>query len=239
MNTIIKTLAIDDEPLALKQISAYIRRIPFLQLIAECQSALEAREIIENNQIDAIFIDIEMPDFNGIDFVRSLVNPPLVVFTTAYSEYAIEGYKVDAIDYLLKPFAFSDLSRTADKLKHQYELLNQKPDMLDKDNTIFLKSEYRVVRIVIDEISYVESMSEYLKIHFSTGARPLIVFLRMKKLQERLPNNFMRIHRSWIINLNKMAEINKNRILMEDGCNIPIGDNYRDEFKKYIISRAL
>ena len=118
----IKTLVIDDEPLALQQLAAYVRKIPFLDLVAECQSAIEARDIINNERIDAIFVDINMPDMNGMDFVRSLAAPPLVVFTTAYSEYAVDGFKVDAVDYLLKPFGLDDFKRAAMRVKHRFEL---------------------------------------------------------------------------------------------------------------------
>ena len=120
----IKTLVIDDEPLALQQLAAYVRKIPFLDLVAECQSAIEARDIINNERIDAIFVDINMPDMNGMDFVRSLAAPPLVVFTTAYSEYAVDGFKVDAVDYLLKPFGLDDFKRAAMRVKHRFELEN-------------------------------------------------------------------------------------------------------------------
>ena len=236
----IKCLAIDDEPLALEQLANYIKKIPFLELVARCQSALDAREIMECEVIDAIFCDINMPDLNGMDFVKSLAVPPMVVFTTAYSEYAVEGFKVDAVDYLLKPFGLADFQRAANKVKVRYDLMNTAVvSTVDEDNAIFLKTEYKVVRLSISDIRYVEGMSEYLKIHVEGQPKPLIVLLSMKKMEERLPNSFMRIHRSYIINLKKIQEVNKNRVIMDRDTWLPIGDNYKEQFQDYINTKFL
>ena len=245
----IKCLAIDDEPFALLQLATYIKKIPYLELKGECQSALEAKEIMENEIIDAVFIDINMPDLNGMDFVRSLAIRPIIVFTTAYSEYAIEGYKVDAVDYLLKPFGLDDFRMAAEKVKKQFELearsyqqtipatpaLSSEPD---NDDTLFLKTEHRMVRISISGIKYIEGMSEYLKIHLE-DQKPVVVLYSMKKLEERLPSYFMRIHRSYIINLKKIQEVNKNRVILDAQTYLPIGDLYRDQFTDYLQQRFL
>ena len=245
----IKCLAIDDEPFALLQLATYIKKIPYLELKGECQSALEAKEIMENEIIDAVFIDINMPDLNGMDFVRSLAIRPIIVFTTAYSEYAIEGYKVDAVDYLLKPFGLDDFRRAAEKVKKQFELearsyqqtipatpaLSSEPD---NDDTLFLQTEHRMVRISISGIKYIEGMSEYLKIHLE-DQKPVVVLYSMKKLEERLPSYFMRIHRSYIINLKKIQEVNKNRVILDAQTYLPIGDLYRDQFTDYLQQRFL
>ncbi len=241
----IRCLAIDDEPLALRQLAAYIQKIPFLQLVKACESALEARQIMEEEMIDAIFVDINMPDLNGMDFVKSLAAPPLVVFTTAYSEYAIDGFKVDAVDYLLKPFGLDDMKRAANKVKTRYDLLNATPTTTvttptDDDNTIFLKTEHRMVRVDIDKIRYIEGMSEYLRIYLEGVQRPLIVLLSMKKMEERLPSaSFMRVHRSYIINLRKIQEVNKSRVIMDADTYIPIGDLYREAFNNYLEKKFL
>ncbi len=245
----IKCLAIDDEPFALLQLATYIKKIPYLELKGECQSALEAKEIMENEIIDAVFIDINMPDLNGMDFVRSLAIRPIIVFTTAYSEYAIEGYKVDAVDYLLKPFGLDDFRKAAEKVKKQFELearsyqqtipatpaLSSEPD---NDDTLFLKTEHRMVRISISGIKYIEGMSEYLKIHLE-DQKPVVVLYSMKKLEERLPSYFMRIHRSYIINLKKIQEVNKNRVILDAQTYLPIGDLYREQFTDYLQQRFL
>ncbi len=237
----IKCLAIDDEPLALRQLSAYIQKVPFLQLVESCQSALDAAAILAQQDIDAIFIDINMPDLNGMDFVRSLKNPPIVVFTTAYSEYAIEGYKVDAVDYLLKPFGMADVMKAAEKAKRQYDLLHaDNVSAIDADDAIFIKSEYKVQRIAVSNIVSIEGMGEYIKIYVSGQAKPSVVLMSMKKMDERLNGrHFMRVHKSYIINLSCISEMTKTRITMTNGQEIPIGDSYRNTFTDYIAGRFL
>ena len=237
----IRCLAIDDEPLALKQLAAYLKKVPFFELVDSCQSALEAMAILDKEEVDAIFIDINMPDLNGLDFVRSLQNPPMVVFTTAYQEYAVEGYKVDAIDYLLKPFGMGDVLRAADKVKRQYDLLHTASlSPVDEDDALFLKTEYKVVRILTSHIIYIEGMSEYLRIHLSDLSKPIVVLLSMKKMEERLnTTDFMRIHKSYIINLHHIAEINKSRVVLDTDKEIPIGDSYRDKLNEYISKKFL
>ena len=193
----IKVLAIDDEPLALQQLVSYIQKVAFLQLVGQCQSALEAKEFLNREPVDAVFCDINMPDLNGMDFVKSLAAPPLIVFTTAYSEYAVEGFKVNAVDYLLK------------------------------------------VKIAISDIRYIEGMSEYLKIHLEGQPKPLVTLLSMKKMEEYLPPSFMRIHRSYIVNLKRIQEVNKNRVIMDADTYLPIGDNYKEAFNDYLNTRFL
>ena len=234
----IKTLAIDDEPLALQQLTAYIKKVDFLELAGECTSALQARDIMQKTTIDAIFIDINMPDLNGLDFVRQLDTPPLVVFTTAYSEYAIEGYKVDAVDYLLKPFGLDEFRRAANRLKDRLSLPAAASNETPEDDTIFVKTDYRVVKLAVSDIRYIEGMSEYLKIYLE-GQKPVITLLSMKKMEEYLPPHFMRIHRSYIINLKKIQEVNKNRVILDADTYLPIGDNYREAFNNYLNTKFL
>jgi DNA-binding LytR/AlgR family response regulator len=231
----IRCLAIDDEPLALKQLVTYISKVPFLELAAQCQSALEARAFLEHDTVDAIFCDINMPDLNGMDFVKSLAVPPLVVFTTAYSEYAVEGFRVNAIDYLLKPFGLQDFRRAANRLK---ERLSPQEEA-EGGSDIFLKTDYRIVKVSISDIRYIEGMSEYLKVWIEGEAKPIVTLLSMKKMEERLPNYFMRIHRSYIVNLTKIQEVNKNRIIMDADTYLPIGDLYKDAFHAYLDTKFL
>lgn len=238
----IRCIIIDDEPLALQQMESYIKKIPYLELVAACQSAIDAKEILEKEKIDAIFCDINLPELNGLDFIKSLENPPMVVFTTAYSEYAVEGFQLNAVDYLLKPFGCEDMKRAAEKLKKRHDALRslQEVSQIDEDDAIFLKTEYKIVRINISQIRYVEAMSEYLRIYLAGNPRPIIVLLSMKKMEERLPSRtFMRVHRSYIINLKMIQEISKNRISLGDDTEIPIGDSYRDQFIAYINSKFL
>ena len=233
----IRCLAIDDEPLALQQIAAYINKVPFLELAAQCQSALEARQFLSDERVDAIFCDINMPDLNGMDFVKSLTVPPLVVFTTAYSEYAIEGFKVNAVDYLLKPFGMQEFMRAANRLQERLSIPASAP--AETDDTLFLKTDYRIVKVNIPDIRYVEAMSEYLKVWIEGEAKPIITLLSMKKMEERLPDNFMRIHRSYIINLDKIQEVNKNRVIMDADTYLPIGDLYKEAFQAYLDKKFL
>ena len=233
----IRCLAIDDEPLALQQIAAYINKVPFLELAAQCQSALEARQFLSDERVDAIFCDINMPDLNGMDFVKSLTAPPLVVFTTAYSEYAIEGFKVNAVDYLLKPFGMQEFMRAANRLQERLSIPASAP--AETDDTLFLKTDYRIVKVNIPDIRYVEAMSEYLKVWIEGEAKPIITLLSMKKMEERLPGNFMRIHRSYIINLDKIQEVNKNRVIMDADTYLPIGDLYKEAFQAYLDKKFL
>ena len=238
----IKCLVIDDEPLALQQLASYVEKIPYFTLVAQCHGAVEAREIIDRERVDAIFVDINMPDINGMDFVKQLSAPPIVVFTTAYSEYAVDGYKVDAVDYLLKPFGLDDFKRAATKVKKRYELENnaaaQQP--ADDDDSIFLKTEHRVIRANIADIRYVEGMSEYLRIHLNGHDKPLVVLLSMKKLEERLtPHNFLRIHKSYIINMRHFLEMNRTRVTLDNQVVLPFGDSYREKLNSYITSKLL
>ena len=245
----IRVLAIDDEPLALQQLIAYIRKIDFFQLVAQCQSALEAREVMNREPIDAIFCDINMPDLSGMEFVRELPVRPAIVFTTAYSEYAVEGYKVDAVDYLLKPFGFADFQRAALKVQ---KVCTLQPQPLSKeepaDDSIFVKTDYKTLRVSLSDIRYVEGMSEYLKLYLNSQPKPIITLLSMKKMEELLPQNFMRIHRSYIVNLDVVKEVNKNRVILApasaqpcstDDVYLPIGDNYKEQFNNYLSTRLL
>ena len=231
----IRCMAIDDEPLALQQIAAYIGKVPFLELAAQCQSAIEAKQFLEQDTVDAIFCDINMPDLNGMDFVKSLTVPPLIVFTTAYAEYAVEGFKVNAVDYLLKPFGMQDFQRAALRLQERLapspgqSTTPTTPGSLP-DDTIFLKTEYRIIKVSISDIRYVEAMSEYLKVYLESEPKPIVTLLSMKKMEEHLPDYFMRIHRSYIINLTKIQEVNKNRVIMDSDTYLPIGDMYKEAF---------
>ena len=242
----IKCLAIDDEPLALQQLVTYISKVPDLELAAQCQSALEARKYLEQNVVDVIFCDINMPDLSGMDFVRSLQVPPLIVFTTAYSEYAVMGFKVNAVDYLLKPFGLQDFQRAVARVKErlegptsntQHPTPNTQHDT--QADTIFIKTDYRIVKVTISDIRYIEGMSEYLKIYVEGEPKPLITLLSMKKIETKLPDTFMRIHRSYIVNLTKIQEVNKNRIIMDAETYLPIGDLYKEAFLNYLDTRFL
>lgn len=226
----IKVLAIDDEPLALRQLELYIGKVPFLELIASCSSANDAKAHID--KAEAIFIDINMPDLNGMDFVKSLENPPLVVFTTAYSEYAVEGFRVDAAGYLLKPFSFDEFSRTAERLQKRLEERKAARAAAQATDHIFFKTDYKNVRVDFKDIVWIESMSEYIKIHL-TDSPPLVILYSLRKLEEQLPSDrFCRVHRSYIVSLSHVREAGSNSLTLTDGKTVPVSDSYRQSLRE-------
>ena len=237
----IKCIAVDDEPLALQQLVAYIEKSAELTLVKASTKVVDVMSLVMDGKVDALFIDINMPDLNGLDFVRSLTSPPIVVFTTAYSEYAVEGFKVDATDYLLKPFGQEEFERAASKVRKRYNARNAAAiSCVDSDDSIYFKTDYKIVRTSVAHIRYVEAMSEYLRIHFDNGQRPIMVLLSMKKMEETLaPYHFMRVHRSYIINLKFIKEVYKSRIMLDGDVEVPVGDSYRDNFNNYLNSKFI
>jgi two-component system LytT family response regulator len=232
----IRCIAIDDEPLAVKKIAGYIQKVPFLELVAECRSAGEAMSIMDQTDIQLLFIDINMPDISGMEFVKSLTSKPYIVFTTAYSEYAVEGFQVDAADYLLKPITFINFLKAANKVKNLIELStnNQKESVKTSANHLFVKSEYKLIRIELDDIKYIESQHEYIKIHLSNST-PVLTQLSLKSIEEQLPSvRFMRVHRSFIVNLAKISVIERNRIVFDGKVYIPVSEQYKEKFQEYI-----
>ena len=232
----IACIAIDDEPLAVKKISAYIQKTPFLELVAECRSAFEAMEIINSRKIQLLFIDINMPDLNGMEFVKSLAEKPCVVFTTAYSEYAVEGFQIDATDYLLKPITYSSFLKAANKVKNLIDLTanSQKESMRTTASHLFVKSDYKLIRIELDDIKYIESQHEYIKIHLINSI-PVLTQLSMKAIEEQLPaGRFMRVHRSYIVNLKRISVIDRNRIVFDGKVYIPVSEQFKGKFQDYI-----
>ena len=233
----IRVIAVDDEPLALRQLESYISKVPYLKLVASCQDAMQAMRVLEEQVVDAMFLDISMPELSGMDFVRTLDNPPLVVFTTAYSEYAVDGFRVNAVDYLLKPFGLDDFIRSADKLRARMaeRQSRQAAAGAPEDDSLFFKTDYRTVRVRLGEIRYIESMSEYVKIYVDGSQTPILVLMSLKVLIDRLPADaFMRIHRSYIIALGRLREANKTEVTLDDGTVLPVGDMYRPGLKEYL-----
>lgn len=236
----IKCIAIDDEPLALQQIINYIEKTPYLEAIAQFDSAIAALSFIQENNVDLMFVDINMPDLNGMDFVKSLSNSPKVIFTTAYSEYAIEGFRVDAIDYLLKPIGYKDFLKAAEKANSRLNTVKESEPIIESnDDFLFIKSEYKILRINLKDITYIESMREYIRIHQS-NQNPIMTLMSMKKMEEHLSSNdFMRVHRSYIVNLSKINTIERFRIIFDKDTYIPVSDQYKEKFQKYLDNNFL
>lgn len=219
------------------------RQNPLPQLAATFNNAIEAQQRLASERVDLIFVDINMPDLNGVDFVRALTDRPMVVFTTAYSEYAIDGFKLDAVDYLLKPFSFADFSRAAAKANSLYELrqgrLPAQPDS-DSEATpkdreyISVKADYKVSLVRIADIVYIESEGEYVRMHLCDGSTITTLF-RLKNMEAALPSEqFMRVHRSYIVNLRAIRSYVRGRIFLSDTEYVPIGENYKEAFQNYI-----
>lgn len=231
----IKCIAIDDEPHALRQLAEYIEAVPYLSLEGSFESAFDACNFLHDNAIDLIFVDINMPDINGIDFVKSLSKNVKIVFITAHSEFAYEGFQLDAADYLLKPISFTDFLKSANKVNERYFQQNSSlPEIHQNRDYLFIKSEYRVIRINFKDIKYIESKREYVKI-FLEGSEPITTLMSIKKLEESLPDNiFMRVHRSFIVNLDKITVVERNRIVFDNKVYIPISENYGEKFQEYM-----
>lgn len=240
----ITCLIADDEPMALSLIESYVLKTPFLELKAKCNSAIKAMEFLEtDSDIDLFFLDIQMPDLTGLEFSRLLPAKSKVVFTTAFDQYAIEGYKVNALDYLLKPFDYNEFLNAAQKARNHFEtnsLQNTENQQNNKNSDfIFVKSEYRQIKINFSEILYIEGLKDYVKIYTSSHPRPILTLMSLKKLEEELPSEqFMRIHRSYIISLEKIEAIERNHVVIKEGF-ITIAPNYKDILMEYIKGKSI
>ena len=240
----ITCLIADDEPMALSLIESYVLKTPFLELKAKCNSAIKAMEFLEtDSDIDLFFLDIQMPDLTGLEFSRLLPAKSKVIFTTAFDQYAIEGYKVNALDYLLKPFDYNEFLNAAQKARNHFETnsLQNTENQQNKKNSdfIFVKSEYRQIKINFSEILYIEGLKDYVKIYTSSHPRPILTLMSLKKLEEELPSEqFMRVHRSYIISLEKIEAIERNHVVIKDGF-ITIAPNYKDILMEYIKGKSI
>ncbi|MDD3740468.1 MAG: LytTR family DNA-binding domain-containing protein [Bacteroidales bacterium] len=236
----IKCICVDDEPFALKQLSDYVKKTPYLKLVAECKNAYEALNSISECKPDLIFVDINMPEMSGMDLVKSLSSEIMVVFTTAYSEYAVESYKVSAIDYLLKPISYNDFLKSANKALTNIENHNSKHNESSVgDDYIFVKADGRIHKVQFSKIDFIESSSEYVKIYIS-GEKPLMSLMTMKNLEAALPSDtFMRVHRSYIVNLDNISTIERNRIIYYGKIYVPVSEQYKEVFKEYVEKRFL
>ncbi len=229
-------IIVDDEPLAQQVLEDYIITIPFLTLRAKCSSAFEAFDILRKERIDLIFLDIHMPNVSGIDFINSLENKPIFIFTTAYSEYALDAFNLNALDYLVKPIPFDRFLKAANKAFDYYSLKNpqtaaQKPEKQEEktERYLFVKSDYHTQRVDLNEISFIEGLKDYVKIYLTSG-KSVITLNSLRNMAEKLPTDeFVRVHKSYIVSISKIGTISRNRIIMGDKY-IPIGDNFKEEF---------
>lgn len=232
----IKCIAVDDEPLALKLVETFINQTPFLQLMDSFDNAVEAMGVIREKQPDLVFLDINMPNLTGMELARLVQEQsgpsPKIVFTTAYNHYAIEGYRVNAVDYLLKPFSYEEFLRAATKvLSLTEEASTQFQSLPEEDDFIFLKVEYQWVKVALKEVLYIESLKDYVKVHLENPEKSLMSLISLKALEEKLAaSKFMRINRSFIVSLDKITAISKNSIFINK-TEITVGEQYKDTFK--------
>lgn len=231
----IRTIAIDDEPLALNLISGYIGKTPFLDFVGGFDNPLSAMEFAENNLVELIFLDIQMPDLAGTDFARMIQHGPKIIFATAHQKFALEGYKLDAVDYLLKPFGYEEFLNAALKARKLIEMETRKQNSIEtNEQFLFIKSEYKIRRINFSEILYVEGMKDYVKIFLHNQPSPILSINSLKTLESKLPvESFMRVHRSFIVNLKRIEIIERFRIVFGKEY-IPVGEQYKEAFQKYL-----
>jgi DNA-binding LytR/AlgR family response regulator len=220
-------IAVDDEKLVLDLLVDNIRQVPFLNLVARCKNAIEAAEVLHNEKVDLIFLDIQMPGLNGLQFLKSLQRPPMVIFITAYKEYAVEGFTLDAVDYLVKPVSFERFLKACNKAQDLYNL-QQKPGAKEiLPDYFFVYVEYNLVKVSIPDIQYIESMKDYVKIYLQSASKPIITKMSLKSLEEKLtPYRFVRIHKSYIVSADKVTAIKRDLICI-GAVELPLGESYR------------
>lgn len=237
------TLIIDDEPIALEKLRNYVAKVPFLQLVAACDSPIEAAETVAREKVDLIFTDINMPDLNGLEFVESLRVPPMVVFITAFDNYAVESYRLSAIDYLLKPYSFADFQRAANKALDLYRLKNletpRESPASSSDDSLFVKIDYRFVNVKMSDIRYIKGYGEYLQIFTVDREQPLVTLSSFSAIAGRLPASFVQVHRSFIVNMDRAEGVERGRIVMDTETYIPVSDGFRDTFQAYLNSHSV
>lgn len=241
----LRCCVIDDEPLASGLIVSYIEKTPFMELAGEFSSPKDAISTIINDKIDVVFLDIQMPQLNGIEFAKIIPKSTKIIFTTAYSNYAVEGFRVNALDYLLKPINYDEFLAAANRALSWHELNNRpaeaqpKEDIKTDGEYIILKSEYKLVQINVKDILYIEGLKDYVKVTIDGSDKSIMSLLNMKSIEQALPPSlFMRVHRSFIVNLSKITVIERNRIVFGK-VQIPISDSYKDAFAEYVGSRTL
>jgi len=238
--TKLRTIAIDDEPPALKLVSDNILKTPFLELAGSFDNPIDAMEFLREEHVDLILLDIHMPDLTGIEFLRSLESAPKVIFTTAYDKYAIEGFRLNVVDYLLKPFSYEEFLIAVKKALKLIEMEQASLPSLDvKNRFLFLKSEYRIRRINFDDILYIEGLKDYIKVYTGKEDKALLSLNTIKALEQKLPGDtFMRVHRSFIVNLEKIETIERGRIIFGK-VYIPVSEQYKAEFDRYLKNNFL
>jgi DNA-binding LytR/AlgR family response regulator len=231
---ILNCAIVDDEPLALSLLESYVNKTPFLNLTGKYSSAMQAMKELPDMKVNLLFLDIQMPELNGLEFSRMVDPQTRIVFTTAFGQYAIDGYRVNALDYLLKPISYPDFLQAANKALHWFDLV-QKPE---EKESIYVKSDYKLVQIELKKILYIEGLKDYIKIYLEDSPKPIRSLMSRKSMEELLPaNRFMRVHRSYIVQKEKIRIIDRGRIVF-DKTYIPISDSYKQAFQSFLDERS-
>lgn len=233
----IKTLIIDDEPIALEKLRTYVEKTPQLELVGACDSAFDAMEYVNDVDVNLIITDINMPDLNGLDFVKTLKNPPMVIFITAYADYAVESYSVSAVDYLLKPYGYVEFSRAVNKAAEAFALRKVSSATAERKedaDSIFFKVDYRYVRVSLADIRYIKGYGEYLQVYVEGEKNPIVTLSSFAAIKERLTDSFVQVHRSYIVNMNRVQQIERSRVVMDADTYIPVGESYKMAFQEYL-----
>ena len=248
----LRTVIIDDEPIALDKLRSYVEKTPELQLAGAFTNGMEALDMMTSpdDNVDVIFTDINMPDINGMEMVSALRRPPLIVFITAYADYAAESYRHSAVDYLLKPYSFADFQRAAAKVIERYQLIHAGAGQptpqpatasarSDESGSIFIKVDYRYIRINLSDIRYIKGYGEYLQVFTTTSPTPLLTLSSYAAIREKLAPSFLQIHRSYIVNMDHVLHIERARMVMDADTYLPVGDSYKANLQAYLSSHAI
>ena len=240
---IIKCAIVDDEPLAVNLLASYVEKIPFLELCGKYNNATDALHGIGEQPVDLLFLDIQMPELNGLELSKMIPENTRIVFTTAFDRYAVDGFRVNALDYLLKPISYADFMEACNKALQWFQLVQQSEQpaaatpaaaAAEEPRSIFVKSEYKLLQINLDDIRYIEGLKDYVKIYTEQSQQPILSLMNMKAIEQMLPaSRFIRVHRSFIVQKSKIREIERNRIVFGD-VYIPIGDSYKQAFQDFI-----
>jgi len=238
----ISCVIVDDEPMALNLVESYVEKTPFLVLKKKCSSALEAMEFIKNEPVDLLFLDIQMPDLTGLEFSKMIPKETRIIFTTAFDQYALEGFKVEALDYLLKPFDYAEFLVAANKANTWFELVKNgsKQNILSEEKEfLFVKSEYKQLRIKLSDVLYFEGLKDYIKIWLKDNPKPILTLMSLKSLEEELPaTQFMRVHRSFIVSLKNIEVIERSQIIINQQ-RITVSENYKPKFLEFVNNNSL
>ncbi|SHI49157.1 two component transcriptional regulator, LytTR family [Mesonia phycicola] len=241
-NIKISCVIVDDEPMALNLVESYVEKTPFLILKKKCNSAIDAMEFIKDNPVDLLFLDIQMPDLTGIEFSKMIPKETRIIFTTAFDQYALEGFKVEALDYLLKPFDYAEFLVAANKANTWFKLVkngNKQNIISEEKEFLFVKSEYKQLRIKLADVLYFEGLKDYIKIWLKDNPKPILTLMSLKSLEEELPETqFMRIHRSFIVSLKNIEVIERSQIIINQQ-RITVSENYKPKFLEFVNNNSL